>query len=200
MSYPDTGDRPNPALELLPDILDASLDEGARHRTVDAALRVLGPLLPDFADTTWWHDDWIQDRVRTVPERFDRAFDRWRQLFRAALDDQYIQNKRRLDYSLTETDRNRATARRREAETQLNLLRNESIDSKSVLSDFNPTATSPPRASCPATASRACRWPRTSRRSAAAAARATTSSGPASSPSGSSGPARSSTTRAPVTR
>ncbi|MEU6096213.1 protein kinase [Streptomyces sp. NPDC047079] len=138
VSHPDTGDRPNPALKLLPDILAASLDETAQHRTVDAALRVLGPLLPDFADTTWWHDDWIRDRVRTVPERFDRAFDRWRQLFRAALDDQYIQNKRRLDYSLTETDRNRANARRREAETQLNLLMNESADSKSVLSDFNP--------------------------------------------------------------
>ncbi|MCX4617871.1 protein kinase domain-containing protein [Streptomyces mirabilis] len=138
VSYPDTGDRPNPALELLPDILAASLDQSAQRRTIDAALRVLAPLLPDFADTTWWHDDWIQDRVRTVPERFDQAFDRWRQLFRAALDDQYIQNKRRLDYSLTEGDRIRANARRREAETQLNLLMNESADSKSVLSDFNP--------------------------------------------------------------
>ncbi|MEV5526806.1 protein kinase domain-containing protein [Streptomyces prunicolor] len=138
VSYPDAGDRPNPALELLPDILAASLDESARRRTVDAALRVLGPLLPDFAYTTWWHDDWIQDRVRTVATRFDRAFDRWRQLFRSALDDQYIQNRRRLDYSLTEGDRIRANARRREAETQLNLLMNESADSKSVLSDFNP--------------------------------------------------------------
>lgn len=138
VSHPDTGDRPAPALELLPDILAASLDESAQRRTVDAALRVLGPLLPDFADTTWWHDDWIQDKVRTVPERFDHAFDRWRQLFRAALDDQYIQNKRRLDYSLTEGDRSQANARRREAETQLNLLMNESVDSKSVLSDFNP--------------------------------------------------------------
>ncbi|WP_122619053.1 protein kinase [Streptomyces sp. Tu 4128] len=138
VSHPDTGDRPDPALELLPDILAASHDDGAQRRTVDAALRVLGPLLTDFVDTTWWHDDWIQDKVRTVPERFDRAFDRWRSLFRAALDDQYVQNKRRLDYSLTETDRNRANARRREAETQLNLLMNESVDSKSVLSDFNP--------------------------------------------------------------
>ncbi|MDG9689525.1 protein kinase [Streptomyces sp. DH17] len=138
VSHPDTGDRPAPALELLPDILDASHDDGAQRRTVDAALRVLGPLLTDFVETTWWHDDWIQDKVRTVPERFDRAFDRWRSLFRAALDDQYVQNKRRLDYSLTETDRNRANARRREAETQLNLLMNESVDSKSVLSDFNP--------------------------------------------------------------
>ncbi|MFE2056667.1 protein kinase [Streptomyces sp. NPDC059446] len=138
VSYPDTGDRPNPALELLPDILAASLDESAQRRTVEAGLRVLGPLLPDFAETTWWHDDWVQDRVRTAATRFDRAFDRWRQLFRSALDDQYIQNRRRLDYSLTEGDRIRANARRREAETQLNLLMNESVDSKSVLSDFNP--------------------------------------------------------------
>lgn len=138
VSYPDTGERPSPALDLLPDILAATLDESAQRRTVDGALRVLGPLLPEFAETTWWHDDWIQDRVRTVATRFDRAFDRWRQLFRSALDDQYIQNRRRLDYSLTEGDRVRANARRREAETQLNLLMNESVDSKSVLSDFNP--------------------------------------------------------------
>ncbi|MHC5902392.1 protein kinase domain-containing protein [Streptomyces sp. S6] len=138
VSYPDSGDRPDPALHLLSDIRDAAHDDGAQRRTVNAALRVLGPLFKDFADTTWWHDDWIDDKVRTVAERFDRAFDRWRSLFRAALDDQYVQNKRRLDYSLTEGDRNRANARRREAETQLNLLMNESVDSKSVLSDFNP--------------------------------------------------------------
>ncbi|MEU0395773.1 protein kinase [Streptomyces sp. NPDC006208] len=138
VSHPETGERPQPELKLLPEILAASLDAEAQRRTVDSALRVLAPLLPRFAETTWWYDDWIQDRVKTVPERFDRAFDRWRDLFTAALDDQYIQNKRRLDYSLTEGDRNRANARRREAETQLNLLMNESADSKSVLSDFNP--------------------------------------------------------------
>ncbi|WUC97835.1 DEAD/DEAH box helicase [Streptomyces sp. NBC_00525] len=138
VSYARTGDRPAPALHLRPRVLADSLDAGARHRTVEAALRVLAPLLPQFAETTWWYDDWIEDRVRTAPERFDRAFDRWRLLFRAALDDQYIQNKRRLDYSLTEGERIRANTRRREAETQLNLLMNESADSKSVLSDFNP--------------------------------------------------------------
>ncbi|MFJ5142046.1 protein kinase [Streptomyces sp. NPDC088707] len=138
VSYPDTGERPSPALGLHPEILAASLDRSAQDRTVDSAQRVLGPLLRDFSETTWWYDEWIQDRVRTVAGRFDEAFDRWRKLFRAALDDQYIQNRRRLDYSLTEGDRIRANARRREAETQLNLLMNESADSKSVLSDFNP--------------------------------------------------------------
>ncbi|MER0243240.1 protein kinase, partial [Streptomyces sp. HSW2009] len=138
VSYPETSERPDPVLDLHSQIRGKSYDESAQRRTVEAALRVFGPLLPEFADTTWWYDEWLQDRVRTVPERFDRAFDRWRKLFRSALDDQFIQNRRRLDYSLTEGDRNRANARRREAETQLNLLMNESADSKSVLSDFNP--------------------------------------------------------------
>src|SRR5262249_29801688 len=78
VSAPETGERPQPELKLLPEILAASLDVDAQHRTVDSARRVLSPLLPRFAETTWWYDDWIQDRVRTVPERFDRAFDRWR--------------------------------------------------------------------------------------------------------------------------
>ncbi|MFF4387855.1 protein kinase [Streptomyces sp. NPDC001552] len=138
VSYPDTGERPAPLLALQPEILAASLDDDARRRTVDSAQRIFGPLLPDFAETTWWYDEWIADRVRTVAERFNDAFDRWRDLFRAALDDQFIQNQRRLNFGLTEGDRRRASYRRLEAETQLHLLMNESVDSKSVLSDFNP--------------------------------------------------------------
>ncbi|KOG34513.1 protein kinase domain-containing protein [Streptomyces resistomycificus] len=138
VTFPDTGDRPDPDLPLLSEIQLAARDENARRRTVNAALRVLAPLIDDFTDTTWWHDDWIDDKVRTVAERFDRAFDRWRDLFRSALTDQYVQNKRRLDYSLTEGDRQRARSRRDVAEHQLALLRNETTDSRSVLSDFNP--------------------------------------------------------------
>ncbi|WP_425461448.1 protein kinase domain-containing protein [Kitasatospora viridis] len=138
ISYPETGDRPDPALELHPDIHAASRDVDAQTRTIAAAYQVLGPLLLDFANTTWWDERWIEDRVRTAPDRFHHAFDRWRELYRAALDDQYVQNKRVLDHSLTEGDRKRAVGRRREAETQLNLLKNESAENKSVLSDFNP--------------------------------------------------------------
>ncbi|MEV0218202.1 protein kinase [Streptomyces sp. NPDC050704] len=136
---PDSGAHVTPALDLLPDVLAASLDESAQRRTIDASLRVFGPLLlKEFADTTWWHDDWIQDKVRSVPERFNRAFGRWRSLFRAALKDYYTQSERRIDYGLADGDRRRANTRQREAWTQLNLLMNESVDNKSVLSDFNP--------------------------------------------------------------
>ncbi|MEV5407537.1 protein kinase [Thermopolyspora sp. NPDC052614] len=139
ISYPEDSRRPDPRLPLQDRAVAALRDADARQRAVAAARRVLSGLLADFAaTTTWWHESWIEEKVRLAPEEFDRAFDRWRGLYKAALIDQYEQNRRVLDHTLTESDRKIAVGRRREAETQLNLLKNESLDSKSVLSDFNP--------------------------------------------------------------
>ncbi|WP_308258059.1 helicase-related protein [Pseudonocardia lacus] len=130
---------PAPPLRLHEDVVAKINDRSAATRAVTAARELLGPLCERFAeDSTWWHDQWISDAVQAAPQQFDRAFDRWRQLFTAALVDQDEQNRRVLDHSLSENDRQIATRRRREAETQLKLLVNESVDSKSVLSDFNP--------------------------------------------------------------
>jgi serine/threonine protein kinase len=137
---PETGDRPDPhmPLPLLTHVRDLSLDEDARRRAVAAARSVLTPLIADFEATTWWYDEWIEDRIERAPKKFDASFDRWRQLFRAAVLDQYEQNKRVVDHTLTPGEQGRARSRRREAETQTNLLLNRSTDSKSVMSDFNP--------------------------------------------------------------
>ncbi|WP_330460430.1 protein kinase [Streptomyces sp. NBC_00820] len=137
---PEGGDRPDPqmSLPLLPDIRDLSLDEAARRRAIATARAVLAPLITDFESTTWWFDEWIEDRIEKAPRKFDAAFDRWRDLFRASVIDQYEQNKRVVDHTLTPGEQSRARTRRREAETQTNLLLNRSADSKSVMSDFNP--------------------------------------------------------------
>ncbi|MGA5872400.1 protein kinase domain-containing protein [Streptomyces cinereoruber] len=137
---PDGEDRPDPQmpLPLVDGIRDLSLDESARRRAVDAARTVLAPLMADLTATTWWYDEWIEDRIERAPQRFDESFDRWRQLFRAAVIDQYEQNKRVVDHTLSPGEQSRARTRRREAETQTNLLLNRSSDSKSVMSDFNP--------------------------------------------------------------
>ncbi|MGW9593631.1 protein kinase domain-containing protein [Streptomyces chartreusis] len=137
---PDGDDRPDPQmpLPLRSDILNRSLDEDARRRAAATARTVLAPLIADFESTTWWYDEWIEDRIERAPQEFDAAFDRWRQLFRAAVIDQYEQNKRVVDHTLTQGEQSRARSRRREAETQTNLLLNRSTDSKSVMSDFNP--------------------------------------------------------------
>ncbi|MCE6993282.1 protein kinase [Saccharothrix sp. S26] len=129
---------PDPPLRLYDHIDAGRREPQAQRRTVEAAHRVLGQMRSEFADTSWWHPQWIEETVRAAGERFNAAFDRWRQLFKAALVDQAEQNRRVLDHTLSKRDHDIASARRREAETQLNLLKNDTADSKSVLSDFNP--------------------------------------------------------------
>ncbi|MGI5132970.1 protein kinase domain-containing protein [Pseudonocardia sp. CA-107938] len=138
-SYDEEVRPPSPALLLHDDVRAKIHDRSVPRRAVAAAREMLGALCTEFAaDSTWWHDQWIEDVVASAPDRFNRAFDRWRELFKAALIDQDEQNRRVLDHTLSEGGRKTATQRRREAETQLKLLINESVDSKSVLSDFNP--------------------------------------------------------------
>lgn len=137
ISVPDER-RPAPALLLHEHVTATLANPDAGRRAIAATAKAFGALLPDFRTTTWWYDQWIEDVLRTAPIRFNEAFDRWRGLYRAALVDQAEQNRRRLDHTLTEGSRKAAASRRREAETQLDLLKNESRDGDSMFSDFNP--------------------------------------------------------------
>ena len=84
-------------------------------------------------------------------------------------------------------DRTQAERRRADARNQLHAAA-QRRRARPAPPTSTPTATSPARASCPATPSRACRWPPTSRPGAAARPTATTSSAPASWRSASSDP------------
>lgn len=138
IGYDEDSRSPDPKLPLHDHVAEALRDESARRRAIAAAREVLTGMLDDFADTAWWHETWIEDTVRAAGEQFNRAFDRWRGLFRAALVDQAEQNRRVLDHTLSKQDQDSARRRRKEAETQLNLLKNETADARSVLSDFYP--------------------------------------------------------------
>jgi hypothetical protein len=76
-----------------------------------------GPLAP----TGWFTDRWIRQVIEEAPREFDRAFDRWRELYRAT--------QRQRDAARAEEDRartldeqRRARERQDEARRQLNLL------------------------------------------------------------------------------
>lgn len=138
ISYDESGRTPTPALGLHEHVTAAVGDAVVRVRATEAAGAVFARLRAEFAATTWWHDGWTDDVVGAAAGQFNRSFDRWRDLYRAALVDQAEQNRRVLDHTLSERDRQIAVRRRKEAETQLNLLKNESAENRSVLSDFNP--------------------------------------------------------------
>ncbi|MDN5748756.1 MAG: protein kinase, partial [Pseudonocardia sp.] len=138
IGYEEGSGPPAPALTLHEHVSAAVRNAAVPSRAVTAARTVLDELRQSYQETTWWHDQWTEDVVAAAPTRFDLAFGRWRELYKAALADQYVQNLRRLDHTLAERDRKHAERARREAETQLDLLKNETDESRSVLSDFNP--------------------------------------------------------------
>ncbi|MBX9386923.1 DEAD/DEAH box helicase [Streptomonospora nanhaiensis] len=125
-----------PSLDLLPEVAQAISDPEAQRRAARHAAAVLETCGKDLEDAPWWGPSWLEQVVREAPRLFDRTCDRWRTLYRKALEERATQHRRILDDSLTRGSTERAKRRRDEAEAQLRLLRNE--DSRTVLSDFAP--------------------------------------------------------------
>jgi superfamily II DNA/RNA helicase len=105
-------------------------DERAQERAAHRALMVLGGLDAEneLTNTSWWHDEWEQRAVEDAPAAFNRAMERWRELYRSADAEQRRQNAVVLDHSASQKARDIAAARRFEAENQLRLLRNQDAD------------------------------------------------------------------------
>lgn len=122
------------AMPLASDLQLTLLNPDAVRRATEHADQLVAPLLDELQRTSWWHDAWVSGVIAGAPEGFDRACDRWRDLYRAALDDQQEQNRIVLDISVAKRARDAAEARRRDAEGQLRLLRNEDTDR--MFSDF----------------------------------------------------------------
>ncbi len=110
----------------------------ARYRNDSAIIDACEALLasvPEARDAQWFHKDWVTEVVRTTPEAFDRAFDRWRELYREAV---RMQQEAALVLQREvhrRSEREAAEARAREAENTLDLLLNQGDYTES---DFYP--------------------------------------------------------------
>ena len=133
------GARPAPVLPLAAHVAaDIAAPDAGRRATARA-----GTIIAELADdlrtrTSWWDEHWVETVVRSAPDAFGRAFDRWRDLYRGALIDQWEQNRLKNSMSVRPRDREIAGRRRQEAEAQLRLLRNEEADDRHLTADFNP--------------------------------------------------------------
>jgi very-short-patch-repair endonuclease len=86
---------------------------------------VLDTIGDDLATAEWWSQSWLDEAIAGAAARFDRAADRWRDLYRAADSQQRIQNAVKRDHTKSPDDKRRAERLRSEAEKQLELLLNE---------------------------------------------------------------------------
>lgn len=127
-------DGDSPTLNIRPEKAMALANPDAVRRATEKGAAMIAPLVDDLRTTAWWQDTWVEDVMRGAPDRFDKACDRWRTLYRAALADQQEQNKLILTPNIPKRQRADAETRRRQAEGQLRLLKNE--ESESTHSDF----------------------------------------------------------------
>lgn len=97
----------------------------ARQSEVIAAFRqVVGLGATPITSASWYSDAWLEARVREAPAAFDRAFDRWRELYRAAVQER-DEARRRIDQRGAPREREAAEQREREAKREIDLLFNQ---------------------------------------------------------------------------
>ena len=90
----------------------------------------------DIRNAPWFSKNWIEETLRTAPERFDGAFSTWRELYRSA---RVLRDQARLvadDPHASRGDRDEAARREAEARREINLLLNQT--NRQDESDFYP--------------------------------------------------------------
>ncbi len=91
-----------------------------RHKALLTAKRFLSSIGLEAAP--WYRAEWVEQVLNQLPQSFDAACDRWRSLYRAAVQQRIVQNRVIGDHTRSAVDRDRAKRLRAQAEAQIQLL------------------------------------------------------------------------------
>ncbi|MCY4302672.1 MAG: DEAD/DEAH box helicase [Aestuariivita sp.] len=109
-------------------VQDGLLEQIRSRRAIDRARvrteRILLTLTSDLSRQTapWYTDTWLTGLMKSIAGKFDRAFERWRSMFRATATQMTLANNVLRNAAATERERWEAKRRYDEALTQQNLL------------------------------------------------------------------------------
>lgn len=121
----DMGDENGGKPTLKPHIQDAFAKAQYRARTRLRALAVLADLEPDLKSQVWWSEEWVDRVITAIPARFEKALQRWKTLYMAAVAQFRQQNRIAVSPNRSASDQKTARRLRNEAERQLDVLRAE---------------------------------------------------------------------------
>jgi hypothetical protein len=93
-------------------------------------------LAPEIKEAWWYTEEWLKDTVANSPAAFDQAIDRWRELYRSAVQMRDRATAERNKPGASPVQREAAEQREREARREIDLLFNQSRRSEE--SDFYP--------------------------------------------------------------
>lgn len=127
-----------PTLALQDHVTEKLHAQGPRAKARERAARALAAVEDELMGAGWYTDTWLDGVLQKIPQRFEAACDRWRQLYRAAHEQQKRQSEIVRDASRSERDKAEAKRVRQEAEAQLRLLTDsgESDQKSTMQSDF----------------------------------------------------------------
>ena len=112
------------------------LSESTLTRTLAESKRIVDACGEDLVRAPWYRDEWLRETLLNAPRAFSNAFDRWRELYTAAVrqrdENQAVSNRP----TASKDDRRAADRRIEEAKREIDLLLNRSEES--VESDFYP--------------------------------------------------------------
>lgn len=111
------------------------LSEAAFNELRDRTRRILASDIGAFASARWFNEAWLEQTLREAEGRFRKAFDRWRDLYRAATR-QFDEAQRARRIARKREEQDEAKRREDEAERQLNLLLQRNTQREE--SDFYP--------------------------------------------------------------
>ena len=111
------------------------LREAARNQVRERMRIILSHDSAALATAGWFSDAWVDAALKEAPAEFDRAFNRWRELYRAATR-QLLEAQNAMRRARRRDEQEEARRREDEALRQLNLLRQ--INTTREESDFYP--------------------------------------------------------------
>ncbi|RIL09302.1 hypothetical protein DCC79_11475, partial [bacterium] len=132
-SLADVLDLAQPALPVRDGLLHAMRDPVLARRAALACQELLAAVDAELTDADWHHPGWLDQVLGGIEPAFERACQRWRDLYRAACRQREAQHAVVGDATKSAADKRYATRLRAEAEAQIGLLVG---DGATVQSDF----------------------------------------------------------------
>jgi very-short-patch-repair endonuclease len=127
-------DLDDPSYPLRESIAEEASHPEVMSRTKPRAERFLATIA-QLDEAEWYSPSWLDDRLREALLALDRACDRWRELYQAAIDMRESQHKIVTDHSRSPAERNLAKRLRAQSEAQIDLLRGGD-QARQLQSDF----------------------------------------------------------------
>jgi len=109
-------------LSCMDFVQDVLISANLRTKTKFKAQSALSDIHDDLQKTDWWNENWLDKVLSQIDLQFNQACDRWRNLYRAAMNQLEVQHKIIKDASRSAQDKRQAERLYQEAKSQLELL------------------------------------------------------------------------------